>query len=95
MKKQREAETPGRGQKETKTKRSRRLDQEGESGPAEERGDAAGGGWEGARGRGGPGRRVGGGGAEDGKAHFAGNLLSCFWAAPPAAAARPGCLFQY
>lgn len=33
--------------------------------------------------------------AEDGKAHFAGNLLSCFWAAPPAAAARPGCLFQY
>ncbi|VFV24476.1 paired box protein pax-2 [Lynx pardinus] len=42
-----------------------------------------------------PGRRVGGGGAGDGKAHFAGNLLSCFWAAPPAAAARPGCLFQY
>lgn len=33
--------------------------------------------------------------AEAGKAHFAGNLLSCFWAAPPAAAARPGCLFQY
>lgn len=33
--------------------------------------------------------------AKSGKAHFAGNLLSCFWAAPPAAAARPGCLFQY
>lgn len=81
-----------------KTKRRRRLKgQPGESGNRKPvRGTLRVGGWVGGGARdagAGPARVAAA--AEAGKAHFAGNLLSCFWAAPPAAAARPGCLFQY
>lgn len=81
-----------------KTKRRKRLKgQPGEYGTANRARGLCGraGGRVGAPGTREPGLRGWRQAAEAGKAHFASNLLSCFWAAPPAAAARPGCLFQY